>query len=197
MREASVRRPREFLRFLLTVFTSSEKRRSKNKLPQLAPDLAATSAISRLEVRPMILKHPLLSKGDEEDIREYLVNGEINSSTWKSAFKMMVEWQDYPDLPPASQTMKFCDGLSLCKSVRCTQWTAAASGSVIILRRSLQVVSPARALCTRPAAIAASLMISQPRASQAAGTVNQTSAESGKDQNIERGIFGEKSAKLY
>jgi hypothetical protein len=48
----------------------------------------------------------------------------------------------------------------------------------MILSRSLQVVSPALELWTRPAVIAASLMISQPFASQAAGTVSHTSAES-------------------
>ena len=48
----------------------------------------------------------------------------------------------------------------------------------MILRRSLQDVSPAREERTRPAWIAASRIIWHPRASQAAGTVSQTSAES-------------------
>ena len=52
----------------------------------------------------------------------------------------------------------------------------------MILSRSLQLISPALELCTRPALIAASLIISHPRASQAAGTVSHTSAESSDDK---------------
>jgi len=59
-----------------------------------------------------------------------------------------------------------------------------------IRRRSLQVLSPARELWTRPAVIAASLMISQPLASHAAGTVNQTSALSlWMIKNLSRGNY--------
>lgn len=48
----------------------------------------------------------------------------------------------------------------------------------MILRRSFQVVSSAWELATRPALMAAERMTPQPRASHAAGTVSQTSAES-------------------
>ena len=104
--------------------------------------------------------------------------------------------------PPASQIMNIWLGFSLCRSVKCAQWTAAASGSlnckkekkkelirngtgdkwrrayVMMRRRSRQSRSRAPTLRTRPAVMAASRIISQPLASHAAGTVNQTSAES-------------------
>lgn len=53
---------------------------------------------------------------------------------------------------------------------------------VIILRRSLQSLSPALADWTRPAEIAASRIIWQPMASHAAGTVSHTSAAPWQDK---------------
>ena len=50
--------------------------------------------------------------------------------------------------------------------------------NVIMCRRSLQLISPAVAACTKPAVIAAERMILQLFASHAAGTVSHTSAES-------------------
>ena len=67
---------------------------------------------------------------------------------------------------------------------------------VMMRNRSLQSRSPAWADRTRPALIAASLIRAQPFASQAAGTVNQTSAECANLFTVLNGI-GPASARAW
>jgi hypothetical protein len=71
---------------MVPTLTSSRNRRSRKRLPQLAPDLAQISAISRFAIWPMI--YSFVDRDESFSLKELhslkiidLIDGEINGTT--------------------------------------------------------------------------------------------------------------------